>query len=239
MWVLFGVAQIIPVPLGEGAPGVALGGWKTISVDPYASLLGVLQTLFYAALFVLTLRLVGSHRRVRIVLYTLVAMGFAEAVYGSLMTLSGAELGFLQAKVHNRGLATGTFINRNHFAGFLEISLGLGIGLLLSQIRSSAPSRDSRARLREVIRWILGPKMRLRIALAVMVVGLVLSHSRMGNMAFFVSLLVTGALGLGLLTKAPRPMLVLIASLIVIHRLPMHLLAHSNTRLIGGCALKV
>ncbi len=215
LWLLVGVSQILPLPLADGAESV-LPGWRTSSVDPHASLLSVLQTVLLAALFVLTLRLVGSHHRLRIVLYTVVAVGFAQASYGALMTLSGAEWGFLQEKVHNRGLATGTFVNRNHFAGFLEICLGLGIGLLLAQMRSRVPDRDSRVRLREAIRWILGPKMRLRIALGVMVVALVLSHSRMGNIAFFVSLLVAGALGLGLLTKAPRPMLVLIASLIAI-----------------------
>ncbi len=215
LWAGFGLIQIVPLPGLDGGQGW-ITGWSTISVDPYASLLALLQTLFYAALFVLTLRLVSSHHRLRITLYLLVTVGFVEAVYGSLMTLSGAEWGFLHEKTHNRGLATGTYVNRNHFAGLLEICLGLGIGLLLSQIRSRTGAGDARTRLREVVRWIMGPKMRLRIALAVMVVALVLTHSRMGNLAFFLSLLVAGGLGLVLLTKAPRPMLVLIGSLIAI-----------------------
>jgi O-antigen ligase len=58
--------------------------------------------------------------------------------------------------------------------------------------------------------------MRLRLALAVMVIALVLSRSRMGNTAFFVSMLVTGGIGLLLSKRAPRSMVMLIATLVVI-----------------------
>lgn len=40
----------------------------------------------------------------------------------------------------------------------------------------------------------MGPKARLRLALVVMVIALVMTHSRMGNTAFFVSLLLVGGL---------------------------------------------
>jgi O-antigen ligase len=62
---------------------------------------------------------------------------------------------------------------------------------------------------------MLSRKAPLRICLIVMVVGLVMTRSRMGNTAFFSSLLVAGAIGLALSRYATRSTVVLIISLIV------------------------
>ena len=132
------------------------------------------------------------------------------------MTLSGIEWGFMQPKVHGLGVATGTYVNRNHLAGMLVICLSAGIGLLISQMRTTVGDPGLRQRLRAWLRVLLGPRMRLRIYLALMVVGLVLTHSRMGNASFFLALLIAGILGLLLMRSAPRPMVILIASLLIV-----------------------
>src|SRR5207248_2416144 len=89
------------------------------------------------------------------------------------------------------GVATGTFINRNHLAGYLEMCLAAGVGLMLAELSSSraASWRDS---ARHLLRTLLGNKARVRLALVVMVTGLVLTRSRMGNTAFFASLTSVG-----------------------------------------------
>ncbi|MDH3325369.1 MAG: O-antigen ligase family protein, partial [Gammaproteobacteria bacterium] len=73
---------------------------------------------------------------------------------------------------------------------------------------------------------LLGPKARIRIALAIMVIALVLTRSRMGNSAFFFSLAIAGVivlLGLWWMSRkgkvsihSVRPILILFISLIVI-----------------------
>ena len=65
-------------------------------------------------------------------------------------------------------------------------------------------------------RLILGEKARLRIYLIVMVIGLVLTRSRMGNTAFFASTLIVGALGLLLMRNLPRSTMLFLASLVVL-----------------------
>ena len=72
-------------------------------------------------------------------LQVLVFSGTFQAAYGAFMVLSGLELGFFVEKYVGQGVATGTFVNRNHFAGYLVMCLSAGIGLLLSQL-----SRDAR-----------------------------------------------------------------------------------------------
>ncbi|BAN68617.1 O-antigen ligase family protein [endosymbiont of unidentified scaly snail isolate Monju] len=154
-----------------------------------------LKSLSCLLVFVLTLALVNSRARLRRLMWVLVFSGAFQAVYGSLMVMSGLEWGFFFHKDTGQGVATGTFINRNHLAGYLELCLALGIGLLLAGLEEERVL-GWRQRLRHWVRTLLGPKLRLRVLLAAMVVGLVMTHSRMGNSAFFTSLLVTGGLWL-------------------------------------------
>ena len=226
-WLLFGLFQILPLPsvlvgllsperLAWPLPWQGNSDWITLSVTPGDSALLWLQSLFFGMLFALTIQMVNTRKRVRRVLLVLVLAGVTQALYGSFMTMSGVEWGFLQEKVHGRGVATGTYVNRNHLAGMLVLCLCAGIGLLMSHMRSGVQREGLRQRLRGWVRVVLGPRMRLRIYLGVMVVGLVLTHSRMGNASFFSALLIAGVLGLILMRSAPRPMIILIASLLVV-----------------------
>jgi O-antigen ligase len=67
--------------------------------------------------------------------------------------------------------------------------------LLLSQLATDS-AHNWKERVRRWLRLLLSSKIRLRIYLAVMVVALVLTRARMGNIAFFVSLAVAGCLAL-------------------------------------------
>jgi len=164
----------------------------------------VIRSFALVSLFILTLLLCQSTKRLKVLAWVIVISGFSQAFYGSMMTLSGLEYGFFLEKEHYRGLATGTFINRNHFAGFLEMALAVGIGLLLSQLSESDNENSFKQNVKFFLRWLMSIKMLLRVFLAIMVIGLVLSHSRMGNAAFFISLLVTSALWLRLEQKKSK-----------------------------------
>ncbi len=163
----------------------------------------------------LTLLLLNSQTRLRWTIYTLVISGTFQAVYGSLMTLSGSEFTFFIPKDSYTGVATGTFINRNHLAGYLVICLSLGLGMMIATLKSE-PSGNWRNRLRRWMTALLGKKILLRIALAIMVIGLVLTHSRMGNSSFFIAMMITGGLALLLSRRASRATVILLASLLII-----------------------
>lgn len=178
--------------------------WRPLSLDPRASLANWLKSLAYVLLFALTLLLVDSRQRLRALAYVLLCTALGEAVYGSLLAAS------------ERSVATGTFINRNHFASYIVMGLCVGIGLLIASTGQASTRRSWRQRLRNMTRVILSYRAPIRIALAIMVIALVLTHSRMGNTSFFISLLLVGGLALGLLKDSPRPVILLISSLIVI-----------------------
>lgn len=159
-----------------------------LTVDVAATFESLLLGLAYCLLFLLVCSLFDTRKRLTWLLATLVLSGTFQAFWGAAMTLSGVEWLLVIPKTSYIGDATGTFVNRNHLAGYLELTLACGIGLLLA-LRDGRPFRWV-----NVLELLMGPKARLRLALVVMVIALVMSHSRMGNTAFFAALLLVGGL---------------------------------------------
>ena len=174
------------------------------SLDPSRSLQKLLLGLSLTALFCLTLLLLTSRRRIKLVIFTLIISGICQALYGGMMVLSDIE-----------AVATGTFINRNHLAGYLELCLAVGIGFMIASLNDNAAS-NWRDVGRRMLKTVLGPKSRVRIGLVIMVAALVMTHSRMGNTAFFASMTLAGIIALILSKRASKATIILLTSLILI-----------------------
>lgn len=155
-----------------------------ISADPAATALSLILGLSYSLLFLLIISLFATRQRLLLLLTALVVGGTLQAFYGTFMALSGFEWTLLGETHRSSGVASGTFVNRNHFAGYIELTLACGIGLLMA-LRSTASWSWSSA-----IELVMGPKARLRLALVILVIALVMSRSRGGNAAFFTAMLV-------------------------------------------------
>jgi O-antigen ligase len=219
--VLWIVVQALPLPagvLGLLSPRAleihsTTHSYPSLSLDVYATRQAALQTLAYLLFFCLTLLLVNNKARIKLLAQVIILGGVFQAAYGSLMTLSGLEYGFFIDK--HTGDATGTFINRDHLAGYLEMCLAAGVGLMLAEL-SSTPAAGWRNSARRLLRTFLGNKARVRLALVVMVTGLVLTRSRMGNVAFFASLTGVGCFYLLAVRKLSGNTIAFFASLLVI-----------------------
>jgi len=225
LWLAWVALQGIPLPAGwvaalspRAAELHALGGdapYATLSIDPHATRVFWLKSLAWALAFTLALLVVSSRRRLVWLCYVIVASGLVQAVYGALMHLSGTNLVVLDTPIAHATQASGFYVNRNHLAGLLEMALAVGIGLMIAQLEDHG-QRTWKQFVRDLAKVVLSRKGPLRILLVVMVVGLVMTRSRMGNTAFFASLLVAGAIGLALSRHATRSTVVFIASLIII-----------------------
>lgn len=163
----------------------------SLTLVPSATLREALELLSYVLIGFLVVKTITRRRQIRRMMTVLVAMGAFEAVYG-LFELSRKNPRVLfYKKIYNLDSATGTFINRNHFSGYLELILPLAIGLLLSRLDVFGPPgrkwRDhfSQARGKELLLdWLL---------LGVVVVislGILLSHSRSGIFLLLLALVI-------------------------------------------------
>jgi O-antigen ligase len=186
-----------------------------LSIDPEASRVSLLKSLAYAAIFFLALALVSRRSRLLALARVLVYAAVIHSVYAVLLHLAGGTEEWFGTLIAHGDSASGTYANRNHFAGYLEMSLALGIGLLIAGL-SDRKADTWKKFLRLTLEWVLSPRMVLRLALCVLVIALTTTHSRMGNTAFFASLLVAGAIGIALSRHATRNTVILLASLVAI-----------------------
>ncbi len=224
IWLTYLLFQLLPLPLEllEQLSPKAAAIWSSmgqdtgsITVDPYLSKVSLLLSVTYFLVFCLVLNLMTRRRRLKHLCYALICSGLFQAVYGAVMTLSNLEYGFFIKKYAYLGVATGTFVNRNHLAGYLEMTLAIGIGLMIASLDTTT-AVTVKQRLLRFLKLLLSTKARIRLSLVMMVIALVLTHSRMGNTAFFISLGLTGVIGLCFSRHATRSTVVLLVSLILI-----------------------
>ena len=217
LWLGYVWLQLVPLPIEllkhlspqaarwhSAAAAPAAPGLVPLTLDAYATLEGACKSTAYLTFFALSLILLRDRIRIRLAAYALIASGVLQALYGALISLQSPG-----------EVATGTFANRNHYAAYLTLCLSVGIGVLIASL-TGAQNQSWGRFFRNLMHWIITPKMALRLGLVIMVVALVLTRSRMGNSSFFISLLVTGVIGLLLAKRATKSMVILLVSLVAI-----------------------
>jgi O-antigen ligase len=190
-----------------------------ISLDASTTFYQFQTAAFLLIFFCLTLYLINTKQRMKWLVYTVLISALLQVVYGSLMILTGVEHSFFITKSalsSHIGSATGTFTNRDHLAGYLEMALALGVGLMLTMLSAKGSVHNWRMRIGRWLELLFGPKTRLRILLILLCLGLVMTHSRGGNLGFFVSLGVTSLLFLLLARNKPRAAAIFLVSLVIL-----------------------
>ncbi len=223
LWLVFIAIQLFPLPtqIIDIVSPFAAEHWSSFnnssfSIDIKATRVSWMLSLSYVLVFFLTLVLVNNRERLLTMAHVLVFSGLFQAIYGTVMALSTNKYSFFFTEYLNYPHATGTFVNRNHLAGYLEMTIAIGIGLLIAMLGSSVPGVTLKKKALKIFRLLLSAKARIRVSLVMMVIALVLTHSRMGNTAFWVSLLIAGTIGLVFSKYAIRPVVILFVSLILI-----------------------
>jgi len=194
-----GVLQVIPVPkdvLGFVSPNAgalreqALGignvpASEPFSLNPYATRAALMRYATCALVFVLLASLIRSRRAVTVAIAVLLAAGLFQVVYALFERLSesgGQEVFWVPKTVYETKFS-GTFFNKNHFAGFLEMLLPLALALVVAVRVRSRARREWSAR-QTLLHVIQAPESQTRMILSVPVVllavGVAFSLSRLG-----------------------------------------------------------
>lgn len=223
-FVLIPWLQLVPMPasvlavLSPEALAVSDGVVSVLrlTLDPNQTFIYAILSFTYWSCFVVALLVVRDAVRLERLALLLVASGLFQAVLGAVLFSVGARYNLAFTEITHSNVI-GTFVNRNHMAGYMEICLSVGIGLMLAKLGDEVSHHRSwRSALAAAMDFMLSPQMRLRLMLVVMVIALVLTRSRMGNTAFFASMLIVGLLAIVLYRKTAPKTMVLIASLVVI-----------------------
>jgi O-antigen ligase len=154
------------------SPGFAL------SLDRGSSLAELQKISAYVALFFLTIALVTTRGRLRLALLALTLIGTLEALYGILAYLSKDHFGFWSPGIAANSVS-GSYVNSNHFAGLMEVTVPAGIALMLAESRASF-ARNWRGVVNSVTEFLLKPTGWLSFCVLIMCTALILSTSRGG-----------------------------------------------------------
>ncbi len=171
--------------------GDQLPGSITISVDRHATLVTLLKGCAYTIMLFLTFMLITSASRLNMLVKVLVFVGTFEALYGLFNTLTGFEHIWWTKKTAYLGVVTGTFINRNHFAGLLELAIPFGLAMVIINMENVSEHSDIKVKIRAFISFLLGKNGLYTFFLMSMFAALFLSTSRAAISFFFVALAIS------------------------------------------------
>ncbi len=129
MLALAALAFIQTLSLGSRAEA-NLTVWNAISADPYQTRFFALQMLALTAFLALLYRYANTERRVRVLVYTVLAIAVASAIFGILRQSTQQQTGFILPLL-KPAQGYGQFINKNHFAYLMQMAFGLGLGIIL------------------------------------------------------------------------------------------------------------
>lgn len=120
------------VPFGtETIAGIT--AQRTISADPYETRLVLTKFVALVLLAAMLWRYTSNPRRLRALIFVIISIGVASALFGIVrQALQHEELGFLLPRLR-RGEGYAQFVNRNHFAVLMEMSLGVTLGLIIAK----------------------------------------------------------------------------------------------------------
>ncbi|HEY5883709.1 MAG TPA: O-antigen ligase family protein [Pyrinomonadaceae bacterium] len=174
---LLGIVQLLPLR-NPSSSGLSVPFVRSLSLDPYSTRLVLVQTcallIYFAAILVFT----DTPRRLRLLVRTIITFGFFLAVFGLTQSFTSPnKLYWLREMAQSTPF--GPFINRHHFAGYMELALALPLGLLAS---------GSIAREKRII---------YAFAAGLMAVALLMTNSRGGLISLGAEILFIAVIGFG------------------------------------------
>ena len=167
---IYAFIQIIP--FGKLPPVAGLSGFdRTISLDPFATWMTALYFTALTFFFIVLICSLDSAKRLRTLSILVTVFGFGFCFYAILQSVLSPQkiYGIYDVPF---GSPFGSFVNRNNFAAYAEMTVALPLGLVFA----GAVSKDKRL--------LYGT------AIVLMGVALLLSGSRGGFVAFVAELII-------------------------------------------------
>lgn len=162
-----GTIQLLPLRRPDFADNsLAVSAVNSLSLAPYSTRLALIQLFVYFVFFAAALSFINSDKRLKKIVLTIIIFGAAMAFYGILQGFVDGE------RIYGARLPAGanpfaSFVNRHHFAAFMEMTVGIALGLLFGKATKS------------------NKRIFLIIAVVIMGMALIFTASRGGMISLF------------------------------------------------------
>lgn len=176
---LLGLVQLLPLRHPEDVGTHSIPLVSSLSFDPYSTRFILVQlaalTIYFAAVLVFT----DTPKRLRLLVRTITVFGFFLAIFGLTQSFTSPDKVYWIRELPS-AQAFGPFINRHHFAGYMELALALPLGLVFT----GAIEKEK--------------KFIYLFAAALMAVALIMTNSRGGIISLVAEILfLVATMGLG------------------------------------------
>lgn len=149
--ILVGLIQIVPIAGGLSS---------TLSLDPYSTRFFTIRLIILAIFFAIALTFISDKKLAGRFAGVIIIFGSVMAFAGILQRLASPDA-IYGMRVTPQAIPFGPFVNQHHFAGFMEMTIGLTLAYLLGDIERNR-------------------KALLTLAMVLMVIAVVMTGSRGG-----------------------------------------------------------
>ncbi len=217
--VAVGVIQLIPLPGGVTALlapqahesrallAPILGTPETApfpsSIEPLATVDALLRFVAYVLIGLAAAVALDTPARLREAAWILALSGAFQGLYGATEYLSGHQHIFGYAKRFYTDEASGTFINRNHFATYLAATLPFALALAMRSRNAERPAESWRERGIRLLEPGGAGRVIAGLVAASIWIGVVLSYSRAGLAVALAATVTFAILATGGRVRAP------------------------------------
>ena len=169
--------------------GSRLESWSSLAPYVYPVRMSIIRFTVYGLFSLGLIRVLNSQKRIELTIFLILAMGCFEALYGLIQAYSGSPQVLWFKSIASKTSATGTYINRNHFAGFMAMGMLLAAAYsaaLSERRRGPSDTRKSRIGFRAGVsqfltgEQLLNKRILILFGGVVMGIGLIFSASRGG-----------------------------------------------------------
>jgi O-antigen ligase len=155
--------------------------FMSLSIIPSHTLQKGLELLSYILLGFLIIKTIRKWRQIKRVFSVLIIMGVFEAFYGLFELYNKNPRILFYKKIYYLDSATGTFVNRNHFSGYLEMVIPLALGLIIARVDLfSLAGLRWREKILRLSERGFSTTLLIAVGVILMSLGIIFSKSRSG-----------------------------------------------------------
>ncbi len=152
-----------------------------VSLNPFITFSKFLEYASYFMIYLVVVNTIRTRIHFQIIFLAFFVSAIFQGIYGLYEFLSGNQQIFSYDKKFNLDCATGTFINRNHYAAYLELSLPLLLALVVGRINQIKALRGKiLVRIAHALETEGSKILLLLFLISLVAVALVFSLSRSG-----------------------------------------------------------
>jgi O-antigen ligase len=129
--IVLGLVQLLPLREVSSGGATSIALVNTLTLDPNSTRLVLVQLSSLFVYFAATLVFIDTRHRLQILVRTIMVFGFLLAILGLSQSFTSPTKVYWFREL-NQSTAFGPFINRHHFAGYMELTIALPLGLLFA-----------------------------------------------------------------------------------------------------------